>query len=302
MEHEAEACNISGRLPSWLKKKKNLRELRALKIRLRHKRLFTVCEEARCPNITECFNSPTATFLILGDVCTRNCSFCSVKKGMPSETDEREPENVARTAKEMGLEHVVITSVTRDDLDDKGAYAYARTISLVRKALPLSTVEILTPDFSGNVALAEIVFNQMPDVFNHNVETVGRLYSSVRPEASLDTSLRLLKKARDHSDSLIVKSGFMVGLGESEDEIRDLIFSLNQAGCDIITIGQYMQPTKAQVPVNKYWHPERFMAWSDLAKNIGIRYVISGPLIRSSYQAKEALEGIRRDHVYKRNG
>jgi lipoic acid synthetase len=269
---------------------------------LRHKCLSTVCEEARCPNISECFSSPTATFLILGDICTRNCTFCSVKKGMPQNPDEREPENVARTAQDMGLQHIVITSVTRDDLNDKGAHAYARTISMVRKALPLSTIEVLTPDFSGDASLAEIVFNQMPDVFNHNVETVGRLYSSVRPGASLDTSLGLLKMAREYSDSLIVKSGFMVGFGESEDEIQDLIISLKQAGCDIITIGQYIQPTKAHVSVKKYWHPEQFTAWSDLAKNIGIRYVISGPLIRSSYQAKEALEGIRRDHVYKRNG
>jgi len=293
MKNDPEMCNQQGRIPSWLRKKKTLKELRALKIRLRQACLSTVCEEARCPNITECFKSPTATFMILGDICTRNCAFCSVRKGIPFEPDENEPEKVARAACEMGLDHVVVTSVTRDDLTDQGASAFAKTISKIKGFLPCASVEVLTPDFSGNESSAKIVFDQKPDVFNHNVETVERLYGSVRPGARLVTSLSLLKMAREYDDSLVVKSGFMVGLGESEDEIQDLIVSLNQAGCDIITIGQYMQPTKKQVPVTKYWHPQQFEVWSELAKNIGIRYVVSGPLIRSSYRAKEALERVR---------
>ncbi|MBN2298787.1 MAG: lipoyl synthase [Deltaproteobacteria bacterium] len=294
MINDPDVCNQQGRIPSWLKKKKNLKDLRALKIRFRSACLSTVCEEARCPNITECFKSPTATFMILGDVCTRNCAFCSVRKGLPPVPDEHEPDEVARAAREMGLDHVVITSVTRDDLPDQGATAFARTINRVRELLPCSSVEVLTPDFSGDASLAEIVFEQRPDVLNHNVETVERLYRTIRPEARLETSLSLLRMAREYDDSLVVKSGFMVGLGESEDEIHDLIVLLNQAGCDIITIGQYMQPTKKQVPVVRYWPPQQFEVWSELAKNIGIRYVVSGPLIRSSYRAKEALEGIRK--------
>ncbi|HHO76261.1 MAG TPA: lipoyl synthase [Deltaproteobacteria bacterium] len=286
-------CNEPGRLPSWLRKKKSLRDLRSMKILFRSACLSTVCEEARCPNITECFRSPTATFMILGDVCTRKCAFCSVKKGFPCLPDEQEPEKMALAASKMGLDHVVITSVTRDDLPDHGASAFARSIRKVRQALPCSSVEVLTPDFSGNVSHAEIVFKHEPDVFNHNVETVGRLYRSIRPGARLETSLELLKAAREYDDSLVVKSGFMVGLGETEEEIHELIVSLHQAGCDIITIGQYMQPTKKQVPVQRYWHPERFEAWSELAKNLGIRYAVSGPLIRSSYRAKEALEMVR---------
>lgn len=206
--------------------------------------------------------------------------------------DEQEPTQVAQAARDMALKHVVITSVTRDDLEDQGARTFAKTISEVKRLLPLSSVEVLTPDFSGSQALAEIVFNAEPHVFNHNVETVGRLYNTVRPGARLKTSLNLIRSAHEYSDSLVVKSGFMVGLGETHDEIRDLIVSLQQAGCDIITIGQYIQPTKRQMPVAKYWPPESFQEWSDLAKNIGIRYVISGPLIRSSYRAKEAFEEI----------
>ncbi len=289
-------CTIKERLPSWLKKKKSLKELRTLKVRFRNARLSTVCEEARCPNITECFSVPTATFLILGDICTRGCRYCSINKGTPRPPDEHEPAEVAQAAKDLGLDHVVITSVSRDDLSDQGAYAFAETISEIRRALPLATIEVLTPDFSAQASLAEVVFNEKPDVFNHNVETVARLYPCVRPEARLETSLNLLRLAHDYSEPLVVKSGFMVGLGEKEDEIRDLIVSLKQAGCDIITIGQYMQPTKRQTPVVKYWHPDHFKQWSDLAKKIGIRYVISGPLIRSSYHAKEALEGIRQNH------
>lgn len=272
-----------------------LRSQHATKSELRGARISTVCEEARCPNITECFSKPSATFLILGDVCTRSCRFCSVSKGIPSPPDPEEGLSVTQAAASLGLEHIVVTSVSRDDLEDKGAGAFARVIREVRKSLSHAGIEVLVPDFSGRRHLVETVLNEMPDVFNHNVETVGRLYPSVRPQARLDTSLRVLRTAREYSEDLIVKSGFMVGLGETEDEILELMLSLRQAGCDIVTIGQYLQPTLSQVPVAEYRRPEDFKRFSDLAKSIGIRYVISGPLVRSSYQAKDILEKIRLD-------
>ncbi len=200
----------------------------------------------------------------------------------------------------MGLKHVVITSVSRDDLRDKGAGAFARAIREIRKELPGSTIEVLVPDFSGRRDLVEMVLSEKPDVFNHNVETVGRLYGAIRPQASLKTNLEVLRIAREYSRDLIIKSGFMVGLGEEEEEIASLLSDLKRSGCDVITIGQYLQPTISNVQVMRYWHPSDFQRFSDLAKNIGIRYVISGPLVRSSYKAKEILEEIR--HEREQNG
>jgi lipoyl synthase len=281
------------RLPEWIKKNKDLGALRGLKLKLRQGGLSSVCEEARCPNIVECFCKPTATYLILGDICTRSCSFCSVSKGTPSPLDLQESLNVARSAKDIGLAHVVITSVTRDDLPDKGANGFSRTIQEIRKLLPSASVEVLTPDFSGREDLLEIVLDEKPDVFGHNVETVGRLYGSIRSGADLTRSLRLLRSAKTISPETVVKSGFMVGLGETEEEIMDLLYALHDAGCDCITIGQYLRPTKTQIPVKKYWEPVCFAAWSELAKSLGIRYVVAGPLIRSSYQSKEVLDKIR---------
>lgn len=283
------------KIPAWAKKSLVLKDLHRTKSGLRGSCLSSVCEEARCPNITECFSKPCATFLILGDVCTRSCGFCSVAKGAPSPPDMDEAVLLARAASDMGLKHVVITSVTRDDLPDQGAGAFAAAIHAVRELLPGASVEVLVPDFSGRRDLVEIVLAERPDVFNHNVETVERLYRTVRPRARLETSLAVLKTARDWSPESIVKSGFMLGLGEEDHEVAELLELLCAAGCDVVTIGQYLRPSRAQLPVARYWKPEEFEKFSDLAKNTGIRYVISGPLVRSSYRAREVLDLIRAD-------
>ena len=293
MDHPEAPHNPPPRLPGWLKKNRDLSALHCLKAKLRHSGLSTVCEEARCPNICECFHKPTATFLILGDMCTRCCSFCSVRKGPPAPLNLNEPSLVAQTAEEMGLEHVVITSVTRDDLPDKGAQGFTSTIRAIRDLIPACTIEILTPDFSGRQDLLEIVLGEKPDVFGHNVEMAARLYPAMRPCSSLIRSLDVLRGIKKISPETIVKSGFMVGLGESESEIKDLLGSLADAGCDIVTIGQYLRPTRLQIPVAHYWEPEFFAGWSNLAKSLGIGYCIAGPFVRSSYRAKEVLKDIR---------
>lgn len=295
MKGRGRARPCPERIPSWAKKNRRLKDLHLTKTGLRASGLASVCEEARCPNIAECFAKPTATFLILGDTCTRGCRFCSIRKGVPAPPDPREAERLAQAAAAMGLKHVVITSVTRDDLPDQGAGAFAVTIREIRKLLPGSTVEVLTPDFSGRADLIETVLRERPDVFNHNVETVGRLYGSVRPQASLKTSLTVLRTVREFSPDTVVKSGFMLGLGESEEEVAELLEALSRSGCEVVTMGQYLQPTAAQAPVSRYWSPEDFVRFSDIAKNTGIRYAISGPLVRSSYQAKKVLEEVRHD-------
>jgi lipoyl synthase len=293
MDHPEAPLNPPTRLPGWLKKNRDLSALHCLKAKLRNSGLSTVCEEARCPNIGECFHKPTATFLILGDVCTRCCSFCSVRKGTPSPLNRREPSLVAQTAEEMGLEHVVITSVTRDDLPDEGAQGFTSTIRAIRDLNPECTIEILTPDFSGRQELLEIILDEKPDVFGHNVEMTARLYPAIRPCSSLKRSLDVLGSIKKISPDTIVKSGFMVGLGESESEIEDLLKSLAHAGCNVVTIGQYLRPTRLQMPVARYWEPECFTSWSNLAKSLGIGYCIAGPFVRSSYRAKEILKEIR---------
>ncbi|HEY9160271.1 MAG TPA: lipoyl synthase [Desulfomonilia bacterium] len=280
------------RLPAWLRNHREPSSLRDVKLRLRKGGLSTVCEEARCPNISECFSKKDATFLILGDICTRNCRFCSVSSGRPEAPDPDEPALLSEAALELGLKHVVITSVTRDDLADKGAGHFAACISEVNKKMPGISVEVLTPDFSGDTSLLDIVLEAKPDVFGHNVETVSTLFSEIKPGADLDTSLAVLDAAGRHG-GVLVKTGFMVGLGESSAEIEDLIRSVKEAGVDILTIGQYLRPTRNQVPVSKYWEPEAFETWAMLAKGIGISYVVAGPFVRSSYRAGDILKEIR---------
>lgn len=280
------------RLPLWLRKNKRLSDLRGLKVMLRRTSLSTVCEEARCPNISECFSVPTATFLILGDTCTRACRFCSIKKGTPSPPSKDEPFKVAKAAYDLGLRHVVITSVTRDDLADKGAMQFVKTIEEVRRLNPGATIEVLTPDFGGRGDLLRSVLDAEPDVFNHNVETVRRLHHYVRPGADIDRSIDILKLAKSYSPGIVVKSGFMVGLGETQEEIVSLIASLRYAGVDVVTIGQYMRPTLEQLPVERYWEPRYFDIWAGIGKSMGIKQVISGPFVRSSYRAKEILKGM----------
>lgn len=293
MGHPKKSPERTPRLPLWLKKKRDFKSLHNLKERLRCSGLSTVCEEARCPNISECFSAPTATFLILGDTCTRGCMFCSVAKGNPAQPDPDEPARIASAVSEMGLTHAVITSVTRDDLPDYGAGAFAATIRAVKETVPGCTVEVLTPDFRGNQNMMETVLVEKPDVFGHNVETVRRLHGLLRPGADLSRSLSLLETAKGMAEDIVIKSGFMVGLGESDEEIEELLVSLRDARCDVLTIGQYLRPTKNQTPVRKYWEPWSYEKWSNLAESLGIGYCIAGPFVRSSYRAGEVLNEIR---------
>jgi lipoic acid synthetase len=281
------------RLPAWLRNPKELSCLRDVRLKLRKGGLSTVCEEARCPNISECFSKNEATFLILGDVCTRGCLFCSVGRGIPACPDDTEPINLATAAAELGLTHVVITSVTRDDLEDKGAKQFAACIKEIKQTMPDASVEVLTPDFSGDTGLIDIVLDEKPDVFAHNVETVRRLYPIARAGADLDRSLSVISSA-GISGKVYVKTGFMVGLGETEDEIAELIKEIRDAGADILTIGQYLRPTKNQLEVARYYEAEAFDKWAELAKETGIRYVVSGPFVRSSYRAGLVLNEIRK--------
>ncbi len=256
-------------------------------------RLNTVCESARCPNRFECFHRGVATFMILGNTCTRHCRFCSVKKGVPEPVDPGEPERVARVADELNLRHVVITSVTRDDLPDYGAGHFAATIRAIHEANPAMTVEVLVPDFKGSIDAIRTVLAQKPDVFNHNVETVPRLYPYVRPGANYERSVSLLKDAGNlGSDHPLLKSGLMLGLGEHENEVLSVMKDLRNAGCDILTIGQYLSPGKEQLPVVEYIIPEQFDVYYTLAMEMGFGYVLSGTFVRSSYKSDEVFSNL----------
>ena len=262
-----------------------------LKKSLRHRGLHTVCEEARCPNMGKCFSRPTATFMILGDTCTRDCGFCSVTPGAPAAPDSSEPRRVALAAKEMGLKYVVVTSVTRDDLPDGGARHFADTIRAIRDEIPGVKIEVLTPDFSGDTDALRKVIEAGPDVFNHNVETVPSLYPVVRPQASYRLSLDVLKTASELSAlqaaKTAVKSGIMLGLGEKEDEVLAVLADLLENGCVMLTAGQYLRPGKKNLPVVEYIEPERFEELKQKALEMGFKSVASGPLVRSSMNAEE---------------
>ncbi len=274
------------RLPPWLKTN-TYRDLHNTKGLLRKRQLSTVCEEAQCPNKGYCFSKPTATFLILGDTCTRNCSFCSVTPGTPSIPDPDEPERVARASRDMGLKYVVITSVTRDDLPDGGAEQFALTIMTVRSIIPSAKIEILTPDFRGNARSIQTVIDASPDVFNHNLETVPRLYNEVRPQADYRRSLFVLEKASELSGTVLVKSGLMAGLGETTDEVISVMKDMFRAGCSMLTIGQYLRPRKNNIAVKEYIHPDLFDTYKEEALKIGFTFVSSAPLVRSSMNAEE---------------
>ncbi len=256
-----------------------------MKAILRRRGLHTVCESARCPNMGECFGKPTATFMILGDVCTRGCGFCSIDKTKnPCVPDADEPRNIALAAKEMGLRHVVVTSVTRDDLADGGAHQFAMTIRALRDELPGATIEVLTPDFRCEKRSLSVVLDARPDIFNHNVETVERLYPMVRPQADYRGSLSVLRIAK--ATGVMTKSGIMVGLGETPEEVKETLGALKDALCDAITIGQYLQPTRLNLPVKEYVRPEVFEEYASYGKSIGIKHVYSGTFVRSSYNAE----------------
>ena len=276
------------RLPEWFRVPAPGSEgYRALKNLMRGLNLHTVCESARCPNIGECWNSGTATFMILGDVCTRSCGFCAVKTGRPESLDTEEPERVAEAVQTMGLRHAVVTSVNRDELPDGGARIFAETICAIRRLCRHTKVEVLIPDFQGNWRALRVVIEAAPDILNHNVETVPRLYKTMRPQAKYDRSLTLLKRAKAMGRGMPTKSGIMVGAGETIVEVRQTIRDI--AGCktDILTIGQYLQPSAQHVPVARFYHPDEFLDLKQFALTLGFRHVESGPLVRSSYHAAD---------------
>jgi lipoic acid synthetase len=251
--------------------------------------LHTVCEEANCPNLSECFGRKTATFIILGKVCTRNCTFCNVSKGRVEAVDPAEPLRLAQAVRELGLKHVVVTSVTRDDLPDGGAGHFARVIAAVRELSPEVVIEVLIPDFQGEAAALEQVAAMVPAIINHNVETVPRLYPAVRPMADYRRSLNLFRRVKGFNREIYTKSGMMVGLGETVTEVVRVLEDLREHGCDFLTIGQYLAPSKHHHPVVEYVHPDQFAKYRKIALELGFAYVASGPLVRSSYMAEEAL-------------
>ena len=280
-----------GKRPDWLKVKlpsgENYNDVKTL---MREQHLHTVCEEARCPNIAECWNNRSATFMILGDTCTRSCGFCNIKTGMPTELDINEPRRVADSVKELGLKHVVITSVNRDELMDGGASIFNETVKLINLSMPDTTVEILIPDFKGDENAFQIIMKNPPDILNHNLETVPRLYHAVRPQAKYERSLALIKWFK--GNNLRMKSGIMVGIGEKTEEVLELMKDLVDNGCDILTIGQYLQPTKLHLPVDRFVTPEEFRMYNVEGLKMGFKIVESSPLVRSSYHADKHARAI----------
>ncbi len=276
-------------LPPWFKIRfsegPDYREIRQLTQELG---LHTICEEARCPNVWECWNNRTATFLILGDICTRRCHYCAVTTGRPLSLDEAEPRHVAEAVKALGLRHAVITSVNRDDVPDGGAAIFSQTVKEIRKENQSCTIELLIPDFMGSAL--DTVLDARPDILNHNIETVPRLFPSVRPQGKYNRSIELLREASERG--ALTKSGFMVGLGETVEEVREVMRELRAAGVSILSIGQYLQPTKAHWPVMKFYQPEEFRLFKDEGLALGFRHVESGPLVRSSYHAEEGANGV----------
>lgn len=277
---------ISAQKPRWLKAKAlDAPNYQRVKGALRSNRLHSVCEEANCPNIRECFSHGTATFMILGNICTRGCRFCDVIKGKPIGYDTDEPRRLAEGVAALKLKQVVITSVNRDDLPDGGAWVYAETIRQLRARDPEVNIEILIPDFDGNFDSLETVLEARPDVLNHNVETVPSLYAKVRPRATLERSLEILRRSFHRPDPPIVKSGIMVGLGENIDELHDCMRHIASTGCQILTIGQYLSPSATHLPVIRYYHPGEFDALARAGETLGFSHVEAGPLVRSSYHA-----------------
>lgn len=290
---------MSGRLPEFLIKKIPKREhIRKLRMLIGDPHVRTVCEEARCPNIGECYSQGTCTFMILGDVCTRNCAFCGVNRGRPSPPDPEEPGRVAEAVKKLGLNYVVITSVTRDDLPDGGAFQFAKTIAQLRMLPRLRSgqanyecrIEVLIPDFNGSTEALQTVFDAGPHVLNHNVETVPRLSPLIRPQADYERSLQLLNAAKRSGKCVYIKSGFMVGLGETKAEAEEVLADLKRSGCDIVTIGQYLPPSREHLKPERYVTPEEFEQYRSFGKSLGFLKVFSGPFVRSSYHAAQIME------------
>lgn len=280
------------RRPEWLKIRlaggSEFRDVRKL---VDDEKLHTVCQSAHCPNLADCWSRRTATFMILGDICTRNCRFCAVQGGVPGEADREEPRRVALAVKKLNLRHAVITSVTRDDLADGGAFVFSETIRLIREFTPGCSVEVLIPDLKGDEASLQMIFDAKPDILNHNLEVVPRLYAQARPKADFDQSLKILDSAK--KQGLISKSGIMVGLGESWQELLELFERLVYFNLDILTIGQYLQPTARHLPVEKFYSPDEFRELKQIGERMGIPHVESGPLVRSSYHADQQIEKLK---------
>ncbi len=280
------------RLPEWARKTGPLAPgSRPIRVLLREKALHTVCEEARCPNLGECFTRGTATFMLLGDRCTRRCGYCSVSTARPLPVDAGEPQRVAEAAARMGLRYVVLTSVDRDDLPDGGAAHFADTVCAIRRALPGAAVEVLTPDFKGDRRALATVLDAQPEVFNHNIETVPRLFPRLRPQGRYALSLELLRAVKQLRPSQLTKSGLMLGLGETDDEIEPVLRDLHAAGVDTVTLGQYLRPTREHEPVDRYVTPAVFRAFARTAQGLGFRTVYSGVFVRSSFNAQEVYRG-----------
>lgn len=287
-QSEAPVPTISRRIPEWLTiKLPKRRDIDDVTNLMRSARLHTVCEEARCPNLGECWSKKTATFMILGDICTRSCRFCAVKTGRGGPLDPDEPRRVAESAAALGLKHTVVTSVNRDELADGGSHHFAQTIAWLRKLMPETIIEVLTPDFLGNRENIKTVVDAKPHIYNHNIETVPRLYRKVRPQAKYARSLQLLQYVKQTDPSIYTKSGLMVGLGETKDEVVELLQDLKAHDVDAITIGQYLKPGKNYLDVVEYVHPDVFAEYKAIGESMGFLFVASGPFIRSSYNAKE---------------
>ena len=285
-----------GNLPPWFKVKirqgPDYREIRRI---MNEQGLHTICEEARCPNVWECWNNRTATFLILGDICTRRCHYCAVTTGRPGELDLEEPARVADAIHKLGLRHAVITSVNRDELPDGGASIFAETLRQVRRKIPTCTLEVLIPDFQGSESALAEVMAEHPDILNHNIESVPRLFPSIRPQGKYDRSLHVLQKAKDLGGR--TKSGLIAGLGESHDEIREVMHDLRTVHCDILTLGQYLRPSQDHAPVARFYSPEEFQLFKEEGLAMGFSHVESGPLVRSSYHAEQQTQQRQEDLV-----
>jgi lipoyl synthase len=291
---------IKEQKPEWLKIKLSTGEnYRELKEMMRSKTLHTVCEEARCPNIYECWANRTATFMILGDICTRACRFCAVKTGLPTELDWQEPERVAEAVAQMGVRHAVVTSVARDDLQDGGAALFAATIQAIRRRNPLTSVEVLIPDLMGNWQALAVVMDAKPDILNHNIETVRRCSDRVRSKAKYTRTLELLKQAKALQPQIPTKSSIMVGVGETFAEVVETMQDLREQAVNIVTIGQYLQPSKQHLKIEKYYTPAEFAQWKEIGLQLGFSHVESGPLVRSSYHAHEQVQAAQVMHSSK---
>ncbi len=291
---------MTQRLPEWLTirlpRPDTINEVEGM---MRNKNLHTVCESARCPNLPECWSKKTATFMILGDTCTRSCGFCAIKVGRGEELDPFEPANVAKVAGDLGLRHVVVTSVARDDLKDEGAEQFARTIRALHHQNPHVIVEVLTPDFKAKLDLIKTVTDASPEIYNHNVETVQRLSPVVRPQAKYKRSLRVLEMVKELDSRIYTKSGIMLGLGESREEVMTTLRDLRAAGCDAVTIGQYLRPTMHHLPVAEFIHPNVFKEYEQIGEDLGFAFVASGPFIRSSYNAIEFSKKVMSERLSK---